>query len=214
MPGQILEVLRGPDKGQTWRVASVERGKAIGVDGNGQARVFTRANASMFDVCEERDLKVSIGDKLITYSGQRTKNGEIINGARVTVTGWDPSGEIIGQDGKVISIRNLSHAYAGTSHKSQGDSAETVLFGLDRHSIRWADQKLAYVAGTRGKTKILVFVENKAELTGIQERTGERRAATDILAQDKEHAKTLVKELRLALDVRKQSEDLERACVH
>ena len=80
-------------------MVSVERGKAVAVDASGrkegiwiESRTFTRGNAKVFDVCEERDLKVSIGDKLITYSGQRTKNGAIINGARVTVSGDPQSG--------------------------------------------------------------------------------------------------------------------------
>jgi conjugative relaxase-like TrwC/TraI family protein len=179
-PGQILEITRGRDKGKAWRVVSVTRGKAIAINGTSQPRTFTRSNAAVFDVCEERDLQVAIGDKLITYAGQRAKNGEIINGERVTVTGWTPEGDIIGEKGKVISVRNLSHAYAATSHKSQGVTADTVIFGLDRHSIKWADQKLAYVAGTRGRINIRVFVESKAELIGIEKRSGERKAATDL----------------------------------
>ena len=217
-PGQILEIIRGKDKGRTWMVTSVARGKAVAVSENGERRDFARQNAKMFDVCEPRDLLVCKGDKLITYAGQRTKNGEIINGERVTVTGWGPSGEIIGEEGKVISIRNLSYAYVATSHKSQGDTAQKVLFGLDRNSIRWVDQKIAYVAGTRGKTDIEVYVENKQELTGIQDRTGDRKAATDLCVAEN-RAEELIQELRelrrresemTPIEARKKTEELIR----
>jgi hypothetical protein len=59
-------------------------------------------------------------------------------------------------------------------------TADTVLVGFDRHSIRFANQKLSYVAATRGRTSIRVLVENKADLCGIQDRTGEREAATAV----------------------------------
>jgi conjugative relaxase-like TrwC/TraI family protein len=180
-PGMIIEVTRGGGKGSAWAVVRVEQGKAHARDVQGRERVFTRAAAGSFDVCERRELEVAVGDKLITRAGVRSPNGEIINGERITVSGFDAQGNVMSDQGKLITTKNLAHSYAMTSHRSQGDTADAVLVGMDRHSIRWVCQKLAYVAATRGRAMIRVFVENKADLTQVQARTGERKAATDLV---------------------------------
>jgi ATP-dependent exoDNAse (exonuclease V) alpha subunit len=178
--GQVIEITRGPSKGKAFDVVAVDKGKVTARNGEGEERVFDRRNARMIDVCERFDLNVAVGDRLITRAGVRCGNGEVINGEKVTVTGFDEAGNVMGAKGKLITTKNLAHAYAMTSHRSQGDTADTVIFGLDRKSVRWADQKLAYVAGTRGRTRIQIFVENKADLTGLQTRPGDRKAASEM----------------------------------
>jgi conjugative relaxase-like TrwC/TraI family protein len=180
-PGIVIEVTRGKDKGSAWEVVRVDRGKAYARNAEGWERTFTREAAGMFDVCERRELEVAVGDQLITRAGVRSPNGEIINGERITVSGFDAQGNVMSDKGKLITTKNLAHSYAMTSHRSQGDTADTVLVGMDRHSIRWVCQKLAYVAATRGRSMIRVFVENKSDLTGLQSRTGDRKAATDLV---------------------------------
>jgi ATP-dependent exoDNAse (exonuclease V) alpha subunit len=86
-------------------------------------------NAASFDVCEPVSLSVAIGDKLITRAGVRSANGEVVNGERVTVKGFDAAGNIVTEKGRVITIKNLVHSYAVTSHRSQGMTADTVLVG-------------------------------------------------------------------------------------
>jgi hypothetical protein len=52
--------------------------------------------------------------------------------------------------------------------------ASKVITGFDRHSVRSATQKIAYVAASRGREDIEVFVESIADLSQIQNRSGGR----------------------------------------
>jgi hypothetical protein len=53
-------------------------------------------------------------------------------------------------------------------------SHATLLTGFDRHSVRSATQKVAYVACSRGREDIEVFVESVADPSKIQNRSGGR----------------------------------------
>jgi hypothetical protein len=46
--------------------------------------------------------------------------------------------------------------------------------------VRSATQKIAYVAASRGREDIEVFVESVADLSQIQNRTGDRKAAVEM----------------------------------
>ncbi|MBV9490572.1 MAG: hypothetical protein JO069_12745, partial [Verrucomicrobia bacterium] len=179
-PGQVLEIIRGPDKGRYWTVASVEKGKATAADAKGERRMFTRAHAGLFDVCERRELKVAVGDALLTRSGTRSERGEIVNGELLEVVGWDAQGNPVAKDGRSVVGRNFTHGYASTSYRVQGDAADKVLLGFDRDSVRWASQKIAYVMASRGRIDLELFVENIADLSQIQNRKGDRKAATEM----------------------------------
>jgi biopolymer transport protein ExbB/TolQ len=59
-----------------------------------------------------------------------------------------------------------------------------VIIGFDRHSVRHADRKIAYVAGTRGTEEIKIFCENKLELWDIEKRKGDRKSVTEMLEEN------------------------------
>jgi ATP-dependent exoDNAse (exonuclease V) alpha subunit len=179
-PGQVLEIIRGPDKGRYWTVTRVERGKVMAMDPKGERRLFGRQHADLFDVCERREVKVAVGDTLLTRSGTRSERGEIVNGEVLEVAGWDAQGNPVAKDGRAIVGRNFTHGYASTSYRVQGDAADKVLLGFDRDSIRWVSQKIAYVMASRGRIDLELFVENVADLSQIQARKGDRKAATEM----------------------------------
>jgi conjugative relaxase-like TrwC/TraI family protein len=179
-PGQIIEITQGKDQGKAFRVTEVLKGKARAVDREGRERIFTRQNAGMFDICEPRELQVAVGDKLLTRSGSRARNGVITNGERLVVAGWDAAGNPVTTDGRSVVSRNLSYSYASTTQKVQGATAVEAIFGADRQSIGQLSQKIAYVACSRGKAGVHVFVESKADLSQVQNRTGDREAALEM----------------------------------
>lgn len=59
-----------------------------------------------------------------------------------------------------------------------------MIIGFDRHSVRHADRKIAYVAGTRGTEYIKIFCENKLELWDIEKRKGDRKSVTEMLTEN------------------------------
>jgi DNA replication protein DnaC len=178
-PGMILEIVKGPDKGRAWKVIASD-GTIIGRSSSGELRAFGAVHHKLFDVCEQRDLQVAIGDKLLV----RSKRGKVINGEVLTITGWDDRGDPIDSRGRSITHRNLTHAYASTICRSQGSSSRKVVIGFDRSSIRTATQSAAYVACSRGRELCEIHVESISDLSAIQNRSGIRKFASAIMARE------------------------------
>jgi conjugative relaxase-like TrwC/TraI family protein len=182
--GQILQITRGRDKGRAWKVMEVANGKAITEDASGQRREFRRTHAQMFDVCEQREIKVSVGDHLRTHSGGRNKGGEIINGELFVVAGWDSDGNPVGTNGKALTIRNVSYGYTGTVRKVQGATKANNIFGVDRRSIRAVSAEIATVACTRGREDIEILVESIADLSQIENKSSQRKAVCEMALEN------------------------------
>jgi hypothetical protein len=178
--GQILEIIRGADKGKPWTITAVLDGRVWTINKDGQRRCFTKSNASTFDVCESYELKVAIGDKLLTRAGSKSKKGTFINSEWLTVSGWDAEGNPIASDGRAITGRNLCYSYAATTPKVQGVSELAAICGFDRHAVKWVTRKIAYTMLSRGRTSLKVFVESKADLSQIDSRSGDRRSAVEM----------------------------------
>jgi len=173
-PGQMIELTGGREQGRTFEVVGIERGKGIQVRGeDGMVRYFDRRDTKRIDVCEKRLLELAAGDLILLRSGQKNQRGQLINGQRLQVTRIQAGtiyGRALGPEGrpagdeKEITIRNFAHGYASTSHRSQGTTVDVALVGLDRESIARVDNKTLYVAGTREREDLRVYVESKTAL--------------------------------------------------
>src|SRR5271165_1159214 len=190
-PGMVLEMTQGEDLGRTWKVLRVEGGKAV-AESRGEQRTFTRAQASAFDVCVERQIGVAIGDHLVANAGRRDRYGDISNGDRFVVASRDGFDNPVSVDGKVITGRNLSYGYSTTAIKVQSETEQKAIFGMDRHSIRQVSRQVVKVGSSRGWGDIEVFVENVADLARIEKRSGDRKDPLEIQLD----ASTIEKEMR------------------
>jgi ATP-dependent exoDNAse (exonuclease V) alpha subunit len=190
-PGQIVEVTTGRDRGKTFEVKGIERGRGICVcDQEGRERYFSRGDSKRIDVCEKRALEVAVCDLILLRSGQKNHRGELVNGERLQITRIEESGiygRSLGPDGRPqqaeipITIRNFAHGYASTSHRSQGNTVQVALVGLNRESITHADNKMLYVASTREREDLRYYVESKAALFAHAGKiAGHRKAALDL----------------------------------
>ena len=189
--GQVVEVTTGRERGKTFEVTGAERGKGIRVcDHEGKERYFSRGDSKRIDVCEKRSLEIAVGDLILLRSGQKNQRGELVNGERLQITRVEESGIYgcsLGPDGRPkqaeipITIRNFSHGYASTSHRSQGNTVQVALVGLDRESITRADNKMLYVASTREREDLRYYVESKSALFAHAGNiTGHRKSALDL----------------------------------
>jgi hypothetical protein len=78
----------------------------------------------------------------------------------------------------------------------QGNTADLTLFGVDRHSVKWASKQVAYVMATRGREHIEVFAESIADLALIEKHSAERKAAVEMaLEPNGQDGRAEVKEL-------------------
>lgn len=182
-PGLVLEVTLGKQKGEVFEVRQVDqvRNVAYAVNSKGLRVKFDKASSEAFAVCERRNIKVAIGDILVTHSAMKVKKKEVMNGYSFKVKSVDPSCDIVSESGKLIQTKNLAHNYSSTSHRSQGESCDTVLVGFSRKSIAWATQKISYVAATRGKSLVRIFCESKLDLIQIEKKTGDRKSAVELI---------------------------------
>jgi len=167
-----------------------ERGKLIGItrrrlalEVNGKVRHIPLTRLDHINVCQERKLAVSPGDRLqlkansMTADGRKLANGEIVSVARVK-----SSGAICLADGRVLPshYRQFVRGYAVTSYGSQGKTVDHVLFSDS--SIRAATSAQQwYVTISRGRKSIKIFTPDKEQLRHGIMRSGERELALDLL---------------------------------
>jgi hypothetical protein len=60
------------------------------------------------------------------------------------VAGWDAQGNLVASGGRSITGRNLSYAYAATTHACEGATGLKVITGFDRHSVRSATRRIFF----------------------------------------------------------------------
>lgn len=84
--------------------------------------------------------------------------------------------------------RHLDYGYAVTSHSSQGQTADRVLVHVDteRASEKPVNQRLAYVAVSRGQYDARIYTDDKAKLGRVLDRDVSHRSALNA-AQEPAH---------------------------
>jgi hypothetical protein len=168
-----------------------ERGKLIGITAkrlalevNGKVRHIPLAHLDHINVCRERALGLSPGDRLqlkansTSADGRKLANGEVVSVAQIKSTG-----AIRLADGRVLPphYRQFLRGYAVTSYGSQGKTVDHVLFSDS--AIRAAtNSQQWYVTISRGRKSIQIFTPDKDQLRNAIIRSGERELALDLLS--------------------------------
>ena len=77
--------------------------------------------------------------------------------------------------------RHMDYGYAMTSHSSQGQTANRVLVHVEteRASDRLVNQRLAYVAVSRGRHNAQIYTDDKTKLASRLERNVSHRSALE-----------------------------------
>jgi ATP-dependent exoDNAse (exonuclease V) alpha subunit len=98
---------------------------------------------------------------------------------------------------------HLDYGYAVTSHSSQGQTADRVLVHVDTESAgeKLINQRLAYVAVSRGRNDAQIYTNDKSQLTEQLSRDVSHRSAMEPGAAEKlaPAASTQVAEKAVAL---------------
>jgi hypothetical protein len=168
-----------------------ERGKLIGITAkrlalelNGKVRHVPLTHLEHINVCRERALALSLGDRLqlkansTSVDGRKLANGEVVSVAQIR-----SNGAIRLADGRVLPphYRQFLRGYAVTSYGSQGKTVDHVLFSDS--AIRAAtNAQQWYVTISRGRKSIRIFTPDKQQLRQAIMRSGERELALDLLS--------------------------------
>ena len=94
--------------------------------------------------------------------------------------------EIRWDSGRIFSFeagerRHLDYGYAVTSHSSQGQTAGRVLVHveIERASEKIVNQRLAYVAVSRGQSDARIYTDDKVKLARALDRDVSHRSALE-----------------------------------
>jgi len=134
----------------------------------------------------ERETNVAPGDRLqLKFNGKSKEGLAITNGELVTVRGVAADGSLTIEDDR-LTVKTLSpqqrlfnRGYAVTSYASQGKTVDTVLVS-DAGCRAATNRNQWYVAISRGRKRVIVFTDNKAELRASIEQSGDRGLALEM----------------------------------
>jgi len=124
--------------------------------------INTKEHGDKFSVYSNKEIEISKGDRVITLKNDKqygVKNGEMWQ-----VKSIDKNGNITIKNEnkeKTINIRNynyVDHAYAVTTHKSQGMTVNKVIFDVSSQKTNYNE---VYTAVTRGKTDYAIYTDSK-----------------------------------------------------
>lgn len=157
---------------------------------DGREITYNPARLSGVSVYREAERAFSEGDRIqfrAPLSDRRVAGGELgtvekIEGGRFTVAL---------DGGRSVSIdfgefRHLDHGYAVTSYSSQGQTVERVLVNADtRESDLLLNQRMGYVALSRGREDATVYTNSREELGEALDRRVNKETALDVADQAK-----------------------------
>lgn len=132
-----------------------------------------------FDVCEQRELAVAPGDRLLLQANDARHaliNGQMvevrsINGDTITLT-----------DGRTLpkDYRQFTHGYAVTSHASQGKTVDDVFLVASTRSFAAINRQQFYVSISRGRRRCRIFTDDKELLHNRLKKSAHRTAALEL----------------------------------
>jgi ATP-dependent exoDNAse (exonuclease V) alpha subunit len=153
---------------------------------NGRRSTLSYRYANRLAVTAERELEVASGDRLqLKFNGQSKEGRAITNGELVTVRRVRKDGSLVVEDAtgarKTLSPaqRLFNRGYAVTSYASQGKTVDTVLIA-DGGCRMATNRNQWYVAISRGRKRVVVFTDSKAELRANIEQSGDRGLALEM----------------------------------
>jgi len=124
--------------------------------------VNTKKHGNKFSVYSTKEIEVSKGDRIITLKNDKqigVKNGEmwqvksIDSQGNITIKNENKEKEI-----NIKSYNYVDHAYAVTTHKSQGMTVNKVTSDVSSARTNYNE---VYTAITRGKTEYAIYTDNK-----------------------------------------------------
>lgn len=190
-PGQVIEFsqnTKGVFKmGARFYVISVDDKGKIGLCSNPKAKTpthFLPLNApERFNVYQADQLPLTVNDEIrITKGGKDYDGQRLSNGAVYRVTGFTKGGHIKLNNGRMLDkeFGFLSHAYATTSHSSQGATVDRVFIAQSAESFAATSKEQFYVSVSRGRESVTIYTDSKEELKQEIQQSSARPLAVEM----------------------------------
>jgi hypothetical protein len=195
-----------------------ERGLVLIKDGRRSTMSYRHVHR--LSIVAEREMPVAPGDRLqLKFNGKSKEGCAITNGELVTVRGVAQDGSLTVEDDRFVVMtllprqRLLNRGYAVTSYASQGKTVDTVLVA-DAACRAATNRNQWYVAISRGRKRVLVFTDNKADLRASIEQSGDRGLALEMKLSASESSNGRGLRQRLPAWTRRAMAATERTRLH
>jgi ATP-dependent exoDNAse (exonuclease V) alpha subunit len=213
--GDVLRFARGGG-----RIEAGERARVISLDEkknvlrlqleSGLARVINPRERRGFEVERMEQRRFAVGDRV--QFRERNRSLDVANGTVGTIKKLDSERGIATVDvtGKRVRLNlnepmALDHAYAVTSHRSQGLSRERVYLTVDTsRSEELVNRRQFYVSVSRAVDDARVYTDDRRALARVVSREQSRESALSLVER------VPAKESRIAVMRRKTPLDLAR----
>lgn len=178
-PGDVLvahKTTKHFAKGDELQVIGREKRRLIVVGRAGELSVSPRQSGLAWTACGERPTPVATGDhlRLRAIAHANTPSGRtrrLANGTVVTVQSVNAAGQLVLADGSTLRSRQVAYAYALTSHAAQGTTVDKVFLAGA------ASREGLYVAATRGRESVRIFVPDREAFLGAAGLRSEARTS-------------------------------------
>lgn len=185
-PGQTVEFVQngkgGFVKGQQWTVISPEGSGEVVMERAGGRRTLDLAQAARFNVYRVETAGFATGDVV-----RATQNkGELLNNSRHRVLVAGPQQLKLedlssGKVREVEGLLHLTHAYAATSHASQGKTLDHVVISQPSSTFAVASREQGNVSVTRARLSATWITDDKQALREAISRSEARPSALDLV---------------------------------
>ena len=191
--GQVLQFyqnMKQIKRGSRLEVAEVSNTSVILKDKFGKLHKLDQARTQSFDVFDQREIDLAIGDKIRIKKNSYDRNGKRLdNGKVLKIAGFRKDGSI-----KAVSdtpkrrikyliasdFGNFDYAYCITSYASQGKTVDRVLIYQPAATFAASNQKQFYVSVSRGKEAVTIYTDHKEELLQSVSKDGDRMSTHEL----------------------------------
>lgn len=189
---QFNQNLPGIRRGSIWTVGQ-SSDHSVYIKGEQNRQVMLPVeNSGSYEVYKQGEIALAKGDLVrITRNGfdqdkKRLNNGQILQVESVKKSGDITLMNSASQNRYQISqdFGHLTHAYCITSHASQGKTVDEVLLYQPSSTFEATDAKQLYVSVSRGRERVSIYTDDKAELLEHAKRIGDRKSAIELVTNN------------------------------
>jgi conjugative relaxase-like TrwC/TraI family protein len=191
--GDVLRFVRGGqgiEAGERARVISIDERKnllRLELESSRMVRVINPRHRRAFEVERVEQRRFAVGDRI--QFRERDRSLDVANGTLGTIKKLDHERGVatveVGPRRFRLDLkepRALDHAYAVTSHRSQGLSRERVYLAVDTsHSEELVNRRQFYVGVSRAVEDARVYTDDRSALSRAVSREQGRESALSVL---------------------------------
>ncbi|GAA6168339.1 MobF family relaxase [Sessilibacter corallicola] len=189
-PGQLIRFQQNAKgigesirRGQQFIVSHTDKESVWVTDQQGAEHQLNLNQPKRFNVYEQQDMSVSIGESIRITEGGKSKDGKQLNNGSIhRIKNIEKNGDIVLGNGQILDSAKgaIDYGYVTTSYSSQGKTVDHVFIAQSTDYGGAASSEQFYVSASRGKQSVEIFTDNKAELRDQIQHSHQRLSATEL----------------------------------